>query len=212
MENSLPLNRRHALAARALREGGPYDHLGFPPLPATPEGRSHRYHEHLAGAGLSVKEHNLLITTQDIPSSVPYLPLAIYLDHIRSAHNVGSIIRTTEALRLGTLILSPNTPGPDNKKVRDAAMGTEAHVPFGTHLPRPWIALETALEAPSLFDYPFPSTFTLILGNEEFGISESLLKQCDLVVTIPLVGSKNSLNVACAYSLAAGVIAHQLRT
>jgi tRNA G18 (ribose-2'-O)-methylase SpoU len=47
---------------------------------------------------------------------------------------------------------------------------------------------------------------TLIFGNEEFGISNQILSQVDHLVEIPLVGLKNSLNVANAFSIIASAI------
>ncbi len=180
---------------------------------------SDRYHLHLTQAGLSWKEHNLLsspLHQRDTPSEVPYLPLCVYLDHLRSAFNVGSILRTTEAFRLGTLYFSQETPFIDNPKVQKTSMCSYSLVPCEqildpTLLPRPWIALETAPLATSVLDYPFPPAFTLLLGNEEYGISETLLKSSDALVTIPLHGFKRSLNVAAAYAISAAAISHKLR-
>jgi tRNA G18 (ribose-2'-O)-methylase SpoU len=50
-----------------------------------------------------------------------------------------------------------------------------------------------------------------MLGNEEYGLSEEALSLRDETVKIPLHGFKNSLNVAAAFAIAAGVISHQLR-
>lgn len=205
----------HKLAVRALRDDEKLyreieKRLTLPPIPWTHEARSHRFHFHLKMADLSYKEHNLLIETKDKPSAISFGTIHIYLDHIRSAHNVGSILRTTEALRLGPVSFSKDTPFIDNKKVKDAAMGTETlvpcnHKPLHT-LPRPLIALETAPKAPSIYDFSFPGTCTIIVGNEEFGISKENLSIADHIVQIPLPGSKNSLNVACAFALLAGII------
>jgi tRNA G18 (ribose-2'-O)-methylase SpoU len=181
---------------------------------------SDRYHLHLAKAGLSWKEHNLLhspYNQADRASSESFLPLAIYLDNLRSAFNVGSILRTTEAFRLGTVCFSKATPFIDNPKVQKTSMNTCDKVPCEQHtdlslLPRPLIALETAPEAPSAFAFEFPSSFTLLLGNEEYGLSPDSLAACDAVVQIPLYGYKNSLNVASAYAIVAGIISHQLRS
>jgi tRNA G18 (ribose-2'-O)-methylase SpoU len=144
------------------------------------------------------------------------LPISIYLDNLRSAFNVGSILRTTEAFRLGQVCFAKNTPFIDNLKVLKTAMGTfdkvhcvkEAQL---NDLPRPLIALETDPNAPSIFDFTFPPSFTLMLGNEEYGLSEEALSQKSAIVRIPLYGFKNSLNVASAFAIAAGVISHQLR-
>jgi len=180
---------------------------------------SDRYHFHLEKGGLSLQEHNFLtspIHQVDTPSDTPYLPLSIYLDNLRSAFNVGSILRTTEAFRLGTLFFSPTTPFIDNQKVQKTSMWTYDKVPCKRYLPDcvfegPLIALETSPEAPSIFDFSFPANFTLILGNEEYGISSEWLEKADYILKIPLHGFKNSLNVASAYAIAAGVISHQLR-
>ncbi|MGE0670464.1 MAG: TrmH family RNA methyltransferase [Parachlamydiales bacterium] len=177
---------------------------------------SDRYHWHLAQAGRCHQEHHFLIQKQDTVSTAPSLPIAIYLHQLRSAFNVGSIIRTTEAFRLGSLYFSSATPFTDNPKVQKASMGAWESVSCYqvTDLetfPRPWIALETAVNAPTVHEVVFPDSFTLLLGNEEYGLPDELLAQVDACIQIPLVGSKNSLNVASAYAIAAAAIAHQGR-
>lgn len=192
-------------------------------LPCLPEEDFHalsdRYHLHLSKAEGAWKEHNLLRTPfqkSDKPSCVPCLPVAIYLDNLRSAFNVGSILRTTEAFRLGKVCFGKRTPFIDNPKVQKTSMMTFDKVACEqtatlSDLPRPLIGLETAIDAPSVFDFPFPPSFTLLLGNEEYGLSPESISQTDAIVQIPLYGFKNSLNVASAYAIAAGVISHQLR-
>ncbi len=172
-----------------------------------------RYHWHLNEAGLCLKEHNLLpsIRKGDHIPKADFLPIAIYLDNVRSAYNVGSILRTAEALRTGAVYFSEKTPFIDNEKVRRTAMGAAEIVPvfrgvsLGS-LPRPLIALETSDEAAPLSEFFFPRSFTLILGNEEYGVSQEALMLADRLVEIPLLGTKNSLNVACAFAIAAAEI------
>jgi tRNA G18 (ribose-2'-O)-methylase SpoU len=170
-----------------------------------------RYHLHLEKASLCKREHSLLhIKKEDSPSNTPFLPIHIYLCSLRSAFNVGSILRTTEAFRLGTIHFCPKTPTTDNPKVQKASMGTYSLVPCESSdlstLPKPWIALETATPSTSPHSYDFPEVFTLILGNEEFGVPKEILRQCDVILEIPLQGSKNSLNVASAFSIVASCI------
>lgn len=177
---------------------------------------SDRYHWHLDQAGRSHQEHNFLIQKKDATSTIPFLPIAIYLHQLRSAFNVGSIIRTTEAFRLGALYFSSDTPFATHSKVQKASMGAWESVACYQvtcieTLPRPWIALETAINAPPVQEAVFPQRFTLMLGNEEYGLPDDLLAQVDSCVQIPLVGSKNSLNVAAAFAIAAAQIAHQAR-
>jgi len=176
---------------------------------------STRFHLHRTTAGLCNSESTLLyVKKTDTESKEPFLPIHIALCSLRSAFNVGSIVRTTEAFRLGTLHCLGSTPLPTHPKVEKTAMG--AVVPFLadidlTSLPRPWIALETTSPSSSIYQFDFPSSFTLFLGNEEFGIPEEILLQCDHRVEIPLVGCKNSLNVASAFAIAAAIIRHKIK-
>jgi tRNA G18 (ribose-2'-O)-methylase SpoU len=176
---------------------------------------SHRFHFHLEKAGLCQKEHFLLhIKKEDTPSDIPFLDVQIFLSSLRSAFNVGSIFRTVEAFRLGSIYCSSKTPTPENPKVQKASMGTYDKVTWHkesklSELPRPWIALETASPSTPLSSYTFPESFTLILGNEEFGVPKEILLQCDAIIEIPLYGSKNSLNVASAFAITAANIRAQ---
>lgn len=179
---------------------------------------ANRFHEHLQQAAISKKEHHLLprVRKGDRQEGEKPWPIAIYLDHIRSAHNVGSIIRTVESLSLGSLYFSPQTPFITHKQVQDTAMGAIQWTDCIqgkelASLPRPIIALETSADALSLYDMIFPSSFTLVVGNEEYGCSDDTLKQADCLVEIPLRGHKNSLNVANAFAMAAGEISRQKR-
>lgn len=226
---SLPLKRQHKKCAEFLRfifdkkdlsgELAHYNEMlewmGEPAISnLNHEIVADRYHDHLKKAGISKREHNLLRTGDKAQTEKMTWPIAIYLDQLRSAHNVGSIMRTVESFRLGTLYFSDDTPSKEHKQVQDTSMGTHEWVtcikgiPLN-QLPRPIVALETCEEALSLYDFLFPASFTLVVGNEEYGCSENSMKEADYVVEIPLRGRKNSLNVANAFALVAGEILRQ---
>lgn len=176
-----------------------------------------RFHEHLRASGVSLSEHNFLhtLTTKDTSSDAPWLSIHTYLDGLRSCHNVGSIIRTVEAFRLGPVHLSPDMMDANHPQIQKTSMGTWPLVTIThgkTDLPRPWIGVETISSAPSWHEYIYPRTCSLFLGNEERGLSHDILNTCDQVVRIPLVGQKNSLNVANAFAIIAAEIARQQRT
>ena len=129
-----------------------------------------RLYLHRQQAGLELSEAGLSIDVlkQDQDSSIPFLDVHIVLNQLRSAFNVGSILRTTEAMRLGSLYFEGITPKKDNQKVIKTAMGCHDKVPCfdlnsTTHLPRPIIGLETTKNACSIYEFKFPKTFTLIL-------------------------------------------------
>lgn len=167
------------------------------------------FHRHADGAHLSLRENSLLPNAKTVDAShkKELLPYFVYLDHLRSAFNVGSIIRTAECFGFSKVFLSKDTPDHTSLKVQKSAMGTHEWIdcvidPSIESLPRPLIALETVEGAPSLFDFKFPPSFTFILGNEEYGVSDKLLQQTDHFVRIPLRGKKGSLNVANAFAIA----------
>ena len=182
------------------------------------ESIAQRYHHHLALANVQWKEHHLLPRVREgdhTQASADWLPVTIYLDDLRSAHNVGSIIRSTEAFRLGEIALSPKTPDLKHTQVKKAAMGSDQWVKIQIAddldaLPQPVIAIETVENAPALGAFVFPhEPFTLVLGNEETGCSRTVLEKAETVVEIPLQGCKNSLNVAAAFSIVAYEIRRQ---
>ncbi len=191
--------------------------LHLPPVESTFEALSNRFHFHLNESAVSLSEENFLSlsrTPDHLDSTTPFLPITIYLDHLRSSHNVGSIVRTTEALRLGTIVFSAQTPDHNHPKVQKRAMGASLYVPAKKAsleaCPHPFIALETLAHARPYYDVTFPQhPFTLLLGNEEYGLSHKALQHADQVISIPLVGAKNSLNVACAFAIIAAEIRRQ---
>lgn len=233
---SLPIERQHKKCAELLKhlyerlinqdptlpEWDQYQLLlqwmnDFPLISCQIEEVANRYHQHLQQAGQRKKEHHLLpcVRKGDRTEPIePSWPIVVYLDQLRSAHNVGSILRTIEALGLGKAYFSPGTPFITHKQVKDTSMGADKWVECeqGTlldTLPSPLIALETSDEAISLDDFIFPPCFTLIIGNEEYGCSEAVLRQADYLIEIPLRGRKNSLNVANAFAIVAGEIRRQ---
>ena len=192
--------------------------MDFPPFEETdPKKVADKYHIHLSGAKTSLKEHNLLpfLRTGDRAPKTNFGNNAIFLDNVRSAYNVGSILRTTEALRIGSVYFAKRTPFIDNHKVNKTAMGAASIVPcfktegLSPNLPSPLIVLDTSDSSINLFDFIFPETFTLVIGNEEYGTSDEILKEADYILEIPMLGKKNSINAACAYGIAAAQIRKQ---
>lgn len=223
---SLTTRRQHkhaGLHLRALYEGKlPLDlhyramesWLSLPPLEEKLEKLIDRFHFHMQEAAVALSEDRLLVKQLDTLTDTPFGSVTTYLENLRSAYNIGNILRTVESLRLGPVVFSETMPSATHPKVQKTAMGTEAIVPIKqgdlSVLPRPLIALETAIDAPSLYDFTFPEAFTLLIGNEEYGLKEETVRAADHIVQIPLVGSKNSLNVANAFAISASFIKNQL--
>jgi tRNA G18 (ribose-2'-O)-methylase SpoU len=143
------------------------------------------------------------------------VPLELVVDNVRSAFNVGSILRSADAAGVRKVWLCGITPTPEHPRVARAALGAEQSVAWeyapnsltvarallerGTVL---W-ALEESEDAHSLFDAPRPAgTLTLVVGSEVAGVDPGLLRLCERVVCLPMRGVKRSLNVAVAAGVA----------
>lgn len=173
-----------------------------------PSHLSNCFHKHWRETGLGLSEHALLVKTEDRNEPLgDWLPYVFYLDHLRSAENIGSILRSVEAFRLGKVAFSKDMPTREHPKVQKTSMGTFKEIlvfdEAFENLPRPWVGVETHHQAQSLKQFECPSSGTFFFGNEEYGLSPKLLDQMDLLVEIPLMGCKNSLNVAACFSLIA---------
>lgn len=146
--------------------------------------------------------------------SIPPIGWSVLVHNLRSAHNVGSIIRIVDCMGWQSVHISGYSSPPTHKSVKGAAMGAEKWV--NIHLwespldclaslekDTPILALETVKDSPMLEDFIWPSKGLLVLGNEELGIPPDLMKYCTHTVQIPLFGRKASLNVANSFSIAA---------
>lgn len=177
---------------------------------------SDAYHFHLNLAGIGVSEGSSLPHVEHFDKSfaeAPW-PIHVYLDNLRSAHNVGSILRTVESFGLKRTFFSKQTPWVTNQQVQKTSCNAFLFVDCRQiesreDLPKPLIALETAIEATPLYEFVFPESFTLAVGNEEYGCSKETLKIADAIIKIPLRGRKNSLNVANAFAITASEILRQ---
>ena len=143
----------------------------------------------------------------------------LILHNIRSTHNVGSIFRTAEACGIHRIFLTGYTPTPlDNfgrevKAISKTALGAEKNVVSETlsspsilikNLKQQQVKIIGIEQSKDSVDYKkikIKGSTAFVLGNEVKGISKQLLKQCDIIAEIPMVGEKESLNV----SVVAGV-------
>jgi 23S rRNA (guanosine2251-2'-O)-methyltransferase len=145
------------------------------------------------------------------------LHLEVLLDNIRSAWNVGSMMRAADGVGVRHVHLCGVSATPDNPKVTKTALGAEKALPW-TFYPdgliaaqamkdrgmRLW-ALEGGERSVSLLDAAddLPGApLGLVAGNELTGVDPGLLEMCERVVSLPMLGVKGSLNVAVAFGIA----------
>lgn len=133
---------------------------------------------------------------------------------------MGSLFRTSDAFSVKKIFLTGYTAAPPRREISKTALGAEETVPWEkiddpakviAKLKKQGfaiVALEQARGAKDLAKYEPPTKICLIVGHEVLGVPKELLKLCDDVVHIPMLGQKESLNVA----VAAGIALHVLRS
>lgn len=155
----------------------------------------------------------------------PCHPLILVLDDLRSAANVGNLLRLAEASMLEQVIFCGMTPSPPKPNVLKAAGGTAEKVPFRVEpdvlqcvkglqeqgyevLAAETTSRSVSFAAVSAVENSGDATagvkkkrLALVLGNELVGVRTSVLEECDRIVSVPTFGFKNSLNVATCASI-----------
>lgn len=141
------------------------------------------------------------------------LPVTLVVDSLRSAFNLGGILRTAECFGVTELIFCGYTATPEQAAVKRAAMGADSLVRW-RHVADiqqvldemqndgvPCVALETVSQASLLEAFEWPWPCALILGNERFGVNPAVVARCEHLVRIAMHGQKNSLNVVSALAV-----------
>lgn len=147
---------------------------------------------------------------------------------IRSCHNVGSLLRTADGLGVEKVYLSGYTPYPAmrgdgrlpheaakiNRQISKTALGAEKSVnwEYAKKIDDvfeklksqgfPVVALEQAPNSKNLADFKPPAKIALIIGNEITGLSSKLMAVSSGLIEIPMLGAKESFNVAQAAAMA----------
>lgn len=133
----------------------------------------------------------------------------LFLDGVSDPGNIGTIIRTADALIGGTVVLGPGSADPFSAIAVRASMGSIFTQPVAKAgidaTPEPRFALALGgSDAPG----PIQGPATLCLGSEREGLSAEVLKECGTTWTIPQrPGGAQSLNVAAAAAIACERIA-----
>jgi tRNA G18 (ribose-2'-O)-methylase SpoU len=153
------------------------------------------------------------------------IKLHVLLDNVRSAWNVGSILRTSDGFGFEHAYLCGITPTPEQAEVRKTALGAEEFIVWSAHRngleqvqelrEAGWqiLALEKVKESVSIQAATHrlgQAPSVLVVGNEVTGVDPEILSLADLVVHIPMHGQKRSFNVAVAFAVAAAIIHYEL--
>jgi len=152
------------------------------------------------------------------------LPLVALLDNVRSLWNVGSMFRTADGCGMERLVLAGVTGCPPRDAIAKTALGAEravawryradeiaalAEVVAEGFVP---VAVENGPGGVPLDALAWPDRPCLVVGNEVRGVSPHVLDACPVRVSIPMLGAKDTLNVAVAFGIVAHRAAEHLRS
>ncbi len=146
------------------------------------------------------------------------LPIIMVLDNVRSALNVGSVFRSSDAFRVEKIILCGITAQPPHKEVLKTAIGATESVQWeyfedtkdavkklqneNTKV----YAIEQASNSLDLREFIPGERTAVIFGHEMDGVAQDVIDLCDGCIEIHQEGTKHSLNV----SVCAGIVCWEL--
>jgi 23S rRNA (guanosine2251-2'-O)-methyltransferase len=140
-------------------------------------------------------------------------PLLLLLDHLQDPQNLGTLIRTAEAMGVHGIVIPDRRAARVTPAVSNASAGAVEHMCVAqvTNMNRAiealkedgvWVAgLDGADDVPPLFKARLDGALAIVVGSEGEGLSRLTREKCDFLVRVPMVGRVESLNAAVAGSI-----------
>jgi len=152
------------------------------------------------------------------------LPVAVVLDNVRSANNVGSAFRTCDAFRMEKMVLCGITGCPPAADIHKTALGAEFSMKweYGRSTVevvrgmkeegRCIVAVEQAENSTALQEMQLEKgrSYAFVFGNEVGGVQQEVMDLADMCVEIPQYGTKHSLNVSVSIGIVLWEAAREL--
>ena len=135
------------------------------------------------------------------------------MDNVKDPQNLGQIIRTAECAGIEGILIPEHGNVHATSTVLQVSQGAFIHLPLYNcgnlhqqliHLKSQgfWIVgVENSIQAKSWHEQDFQRKLVIVMGNEGKGIRPLIRKTCDDLITIPMQGALNSLNVSAAVSV-----------
>ncbi len=152
-------------------------------------------------------------TLEELVAGAAGPPLIVVLDGIEDPHNLGAILRSADGAGADGIVRQARRAAPLEGATAKASAGAVAHVRVATvvNIARAIEELEAmhvwtvgldaeADETYDAVDYTLPTA--IVLGAEGTGLRRLVRERCDRIVSIPMAGAVESLNV----SVAAGIV------
>ncbi|MBW7885152.1 MAG: 23S rRNA (guanosine(2251)-2'-O)-methyltransferase RlmB [Caldilineaceae bacterium] len=140
-------------------------------------------------------------------------PLLLILDHLEDPQNLGTLIRTAEAMGVHGIVIPERRAARITPAVCNASSGAVEHMQVAqvVNINRTiemlkernvWVAgLDSAPDTPPLEQARLDGALAIVVGSEGSGLSRLTREKCDFLVRLPMHGSVESLNAAVAGSI-----------
>ncbi len=153
------------------------------------------------------------VASEEILEGAGDPPLLVLLDNIEDPHNLGAILRTCDAAGVDGVFVPDRRSAPLNETVAKTSAGAIEHVrvaevtnlvPLIDELKGLgfWVIGVEGDATTSYIDFDLNVPLALVFGSEGKGVRRLVREKCDSLVSIPMFGRINSLNV----SVAAGIV------
>lgn len=163
------------------------------------------------GIGAKVADYQT-ITLEDALNKPNKNKLYIMLDSLEDPHNLGAILRSSDAFGVDGIILPKNRSVKLNNTVAKVSTGAIEHVDVigVTNLNQTikklkdsgfWIVGTDAETDQTISDINVDTDLCIVIGSEGKGMSRLVKENCDYTVKIPMVGHVNSLNASVSAAL-----------
>jgi len=206
-------NRVRQIEQLAAEQGVPVRRVAADEVERAAGGPASRHQGVVADVGDATGAGPGVMDLEDLIAGAAVAPLVVVLDGIEDPHNLGAILRTVDAAGADGVVRQSRRAAPLGGAAAKASAGAVSHVRVAevVNIAR---SLETLKEAgvwtiglagdgPTRYDeidYTLPTA--LVVGSEGTGLRRLVRERCDWVVSIPMGGHVQSLNV----SVATGVV------
>ncbi|MGZ8519757.1 MAG: 23S rRNA (guanosine(2251)-2'-O)-methyltransferase RlmB [Candidatus Binatia bacterium] len=198
-------SRLQALVDEARRQGLPVGYRTARELDRLSQGQKHQGVVAIVEAYAYPAFENLLQRIADADLS----EWILILDGIVDPRNFGALLRTAEAAGVRHIVIPKDRSVDVTPMVVKASAGAAHHLSIYkvTNLRRSlqalkqagyWIVGLAVAAKESLYDREYPHKLAIVLGSEATGVRPINLRECDFLVSIPMLGKVASLNVGVA--------------
>ncbi len=207
-----------ALVAEARERKIPVIELERSRLDSMASGLSHQ------GVAAVCAEHNYSSIDEIIEyaESLGEKPFIAILDGVEDPHNLGAIMRSAECLGVHGIIIPKRRAVGLTPVVAKASAGaieymrvakvTNIAVTVDELKERGFWIYGADMGDSMYYDTDLRGSVALVLGSEGFGISRLVKEKCDFIVSIPILGNVNSMNVSCAAAVLFAEAARQRKS